>query len=58
MSVRLYLDHLRPGGLVDNREKTGRDSRGRFVVKQQRGEILWSMVLGVLAAFLTIIMLS
>ncbi len=44
--------------MVDDREETGRDSRGRFVVKQQRGEILWSIVLGVLAAALTIIILS
>ncbi|KKM94135.1 hypothetical protein LCGC14_1201380 [marine sediment metagenome] len=43
---------------MDKRQETGRDSKGRFVVKQQRGEILWSIVLGVLAATLTIIILS
>ncbi len=43
---------------MDKRQETGRDSNGRFVVKQQRGEILWSIVLGVLAATLTIIILS
>ena len=42
---------------MDEREATGSDSKGRFVVKQRRGEILWSVVLGVLAAVLTIVFL-
>ena len=43
---------------MDKREATGSDSKGRFVVKHKRGEILWSIVLGVLAAALTIVILS
>ena len=42
---------------MDKREATGRDSKGYFVLKHQRGEILWSMVLGVLAAALTVFIL-
>ncbi len=42
---------------MDRREATGKDSQGRFELKHQRGEILWSMVLGVLAAVLTIVLL-
>ncbi len=52
-----YVCYIIRGDEMDRREVLGRDSKGNFVEKQQKSEIIWSIVLGVLAAVLTVFIL-